>query len=69
MICTDRREVIMTKDYLLQVRMTTEEKNKLEHLFEYYRLKSMSELIRLLIQFAYVESRYLEYYIERERDE
>jgi hypothetical protein len=59
----------MTKDYLLQVRMTTEEKNKLEQLYECFRLTSMSELIRLLIKFAYDESRYLEYYIERERDE
>jgi len=54
----------MTRENMLQVRMDNEELAKLRQLFEYYRVPSMSALVRLLIEFAYEERRYLEYYIE-----
>jgi len=51
-------------DKVFQIRLNKEYLNKLRQLFEYYRVPSMSALVRLLIEFAYEERRYLEYYIE-----
>jgi len=58
----------MKRERWLQVRMGDEEMAKLRQLFEYYRVPSMSALVRLLIEFAYEERRYLEYYIESRED-
>ena len=59
----------MAREHMLQVRMSDEELSLLKQLYERWRVTGMSELIRLLVQFAYENPGVIEYYIEQERGE
>ena len=50
----------------MKIELDTETKAMLRQLYERWRVSGMSELVRLLIRYAYENPTVIEYYVERE---